>query len=84
MHRNTWQAIFSRSPANCGYYDEHGLPHVNWDWPKGTWFQARRDLVRERRPIQVGKLRESADDAVGAASRSKRMELLTLFERLSR
>ncbi len=62
MHINTWEAIFSRSPANCGHYDERELPHVNWDWPKGTWFQARRDVVRERRPIQLGNCKESADD----------------------
>jgi len=51
MISNTWESIFSQSPANNGYYDETELPHFNWGWPKGTWFQERRDYVRERRPI---------------------------------
>jgi hypothetical protein len=44
----TWQSIFASSPANSGYYDETALPHLIWDWPKGTWFQERRDYLRER------------------------------------
>jgi hypothetical protein len=50
MITNTWKSIFAQSPANSGYYDETELPHSNWDWPKGTWFQERRNYVRERRP----------------------------------
>jgi hypothetical protein len=44
---NTWEAIFRQSPVNEGFYDEGKLPQQNWDWPKGTWFQARLDYVRE-------------------------------------
>jgi hypothetical protein len=51
MISNTWKSIFAQSPANSGYYDETELPHFNWDWPKGTWFQERRDYVGEGRPI---------------------------------
>ena len=47
---NTWKSIFAQSPVNSGYYDEYKLPHCNWDWPKGTWFQARPDIMRERQP----------------------------------
>jgi len=43
---NTWKSIFAESPVNSGYYDEDELPHCKWDWPKGTWFQARRDIMR--------------------------------------
>lgn len=44
---NAWEAVFSLSPANSGYYDEASLPAMGWQWPTGTWFQARRNLVRE-------------------------------------
>lgn len=50
MISNTWQSIFAQSPAHAGYYDENELPHYNWRWPRGTWFQVRRDHLRERRP----------------------------------
>jgi len=44
---NTWEAIFSQSPANEGYYNGEGLPPAHWGWPRGTWFQARLDHIRE-------------------------------------
>lgn len=44
---SNWEAIFSQSPVNDGYYDEQRLPEVHWDWPRGTWFQSRRDLIRD-------------------------------------
>jgi hypothetical protein len=44
---NTWEAIFSQSPANKGFYNGEKLPQVHWDWPKRTWFQARLNQVRE-------------------------------------
>lgn len=52
---NSWEAIFSQSPVNDGYYDEHELPHLRWEWPSATWLQARRDYLREHQPIQTGK-----------------------------
>ena len=44
---SNWEAIFSQSPANKGYYNGEKLPQVHWDWPKRTWFQARLNQVRE-------------------------------------
>jgi hypothetical protein len=42
-----WETIFMQSPVNEGHYDEDELPQQNWEWPKGTWFQARLDYIRE-------------------------------------
>jgi len=50
MASETWRSIFAQSPVNRGYYDEDELPHCAWNWPKGTWFQARRNILRERQP----------------------------------
>ena len=61
MAADTWQSIFAQSPVNRGYYDEYELPHRNWNWPKATWFQARRDIMRERQPAwghNIRKLQE--------------------------
>jgi len=44
---NTWEAIFSQSPANNGFYNGEKLPQVHWNWPKRTWFQGRLDSIRE-------------------------------------
>ncbi len=44
---NTWEAIFSQSPVNKGFYNGEKLPQVHWAWPKRTWFQARLNHVRE-------------------------------------
>jgi len=43
---STWEAIFSQSPVNKGYYNGEKLPQVHWDWPKRTWFQGRLNQVR--------------------------------------
>lgn len=54
---NTWEAIFSQSPVNKGYYNGEKLPQAHWDWPKRTWFQARLNRVREQerpRPAKSG------------------------------
>ena len=45
---NNWEAIFSQSPVNQGYYNEAGLPQNHWGWPRGTWFQSRLDLIRDQ------------------------------------
>jgi hypothetical protein len=51
---NTWEAIFSQSPVNKGFYNGEKLPQVHWDWPKRTWFQARLNHVRENdRPCSI-------------------------------
>ena len=44
---NTWGAIFSQSPVNEGYYNEQQMPQNHWDWPRKTWFQSRRDFIRD-------------------------------------
>ena len=36
-----WQLVFLQSRANGCFYDVEDLPHVNWRWPKNTWFQER-------------------------------------------
>lgn len=48
---NVWESIFAQSPANNGFYNGDKLPQQNWDWPKGTWFQARLERIREREPV---------------------------------
>jgi hypothetical protein len=42
-----WEAIFTQSPVNQGYYNEQRLPQQHWAWPHGTWFQSRLDLIRD-------------------------------------
>ena len=36
-----WQLIVLQSRANGGFYQFEKLPQVKWQWPTGTWFQAR-------------------------------------------
>lgn len=55
---SNWEAIFSQSPVNKGYYNGERLPQAHWEWPKRTWFQSRLDLVRENdrpRPLKTSK-----------------------------
>lgn len=52
---NTWEAIFSQSPVNNGYYNGEKLPQAHWDWPKRTWFQSRLIQVREHDRPRPGK-----------------------------
>ena len=49
---NAWQSIFFQSPANSGYYDEDELPQLTWEWPNGTWFQARLEYIRDYEPLR--------------------------------
>jgi hypothetical protein len=51
MAGDTWRSIFAQSPVNRGYYTANELPHCAWNWPKATWFQARRNTLRERQPV---------------------------------
>jgi hypothetical protein len=49
---NVWESVISRSRVNDGCcYDEARLPEFRWEWPKGTWFQARVDYAREHEPV---------------------------------
>ena len=52
---NTWEAIFSQSPVNKGFYDGEKLPQAHWEWPKSTWFQSRLNLVREHERPRTAK-----------------------------
>ena len=70
---NAWLSIFFQSPANSGYYDEDELPQLNWDWPNGTWFQARLDQVRDYEPLrrlkshgELARKNSSANDIIDA------------------
>jgi len=54
---NAWESIFLQSPANEGWYDENELPQQHWDWPKGTWFQARLDRIRDHEPVRHRRFR---------------------------
>ena len=49
---NVRESVFSQSRANDGDYDEERLPQFHWDWPKGTWFQARLGQAREHEPVR--------------------------------
>ena len=44
---NTWELIFLESRADSRVYDEDRLPTQKWAWPQETWFQKRRDYLRE-------------------------------------
>jgi hypothetical protein len=68
MYTNSWNSIFAQSRANYGHYDEKELPHCNWDWPKGAWFQARRDYVREQQPLWNQNGRKTRDGSAPRAS----------------
>ena len=46
-----WEAIFSQSPVNQGYYNEQRLPQLHWDWPRKTWFQSRLNLIRDNENV---------------------------------
>ena len=62
---NTWESVFSQSRVNDGCYDEESLPQFNWQWPRGTWFQARLDYAREHEPIwnlKAGRKSRETDD----------------------
>ena len=61
MAADTWQSIFAQSSVSSRYYDEYDLPHCKWDWPKGTRFQARRDILRERQPAWSRNIRKSQE-----------------------
>ena len=41
-----WQMVFSQSKVNGAYYDGEKLPPLPWDWPKDTFLQRRRQLLK--------------------------------------
>ena len=60
---NAWESIFLQSPVNDGCYDEDELPQQNWQWPKGTWFQARLDQIRDHEPVMKRRSLTKTDHA---------------------
>jgi hypothetical protein len=44
---NFWVLIFRQSRVNYATYDGDRLPALNWDWPRGTWFQKRLQQLRK-------------------------------------
>lgn len=44
---NPWELIFRQSRVNNGGYDGDWLPALNWEWPRGTWFQMRLQYLRQ-------------------------------------
>ena len=41
-----WRLIFLQSVANGCAYRGEDLPHAQWQWPKGTWFQQQRRQLK--------------------------------------
>ena len=58
---NAWEAIFTQSPVNNGFYRENELEQGYWEWPRRTWLQDRLEYVRENELTRglksIGKLR---------------------------
>lgn len=59
---NVWEAVFSQSRVNNGYFDDQGLPQSKWDWPRETWFQGRLDHVRGHESIWALKTAGKSQD----------------------
>jgi hypothetical protein len=45
-----WQMVFSQSKVNGAHYDGEKLPTLPWHWPKDTFLQRRRQLLKASRP----------------------------------
>ncbi|HVO92511.1 MAG TPA: hypothetical protein VMT22_06700 [Terriglobales bacterium] len=52
---NAWESVFRQSWVNHGIYDENRLPLNRWEWPTGTWLQARLDHTRKDRSARIFK-----------------------------
>jgi hypothetical protein len=48
---NAWESIFLQSRVKDGCYAEDDIPQQNWAWPKGTWFKARLNQIRDHQPV---------------------------------
>jgi hypothetical protein len=44
-----WQLVFSQSKANGAHYDGEKLPTFPWHWPKDTFLQRRRQVLKNAR-----------------------------------
>jgi hypothetical protein len=60
---NTWEAVFSQSPVNEGFYNGEQLPQVRWAWPRATWFQVRLDQIRDHERAALLKTNRKPKDA---------------------
>ena len=49
-----WQRVFSQSKVNGAYYNGDELPTLPWHWPKDTFLQRRRQLLKSSRPHERG------------------------------
>jgi hypothetical protein len=58
-----WQMVFSQSKVNGAYYDGEKLPPLPWDWPKDTFLQRRRQLLKSSRSSSERNLNETTDGA---------------------
>lgn len=51
-----WRLVFLQSRANgCSYHGED-LPHINWQWPKNTWFQEQLSYHLGDAELAAGRL----------------------------
>jgi len=47
---HTMRGVFERAQHAAPLRTQHSaLSPQHWDWPRGTWFQARRDQLLEAR-----------------------------------
>jgi hypothetical protein len=54
-----WQMVFSQSKVNGASYDGEKLPTLPWHWPKDTFLQRRRQLLKSSRRNDVNTARDS-------------------------
>ena len=51
-----WQLVFLQSKANGCSYHGKDLPHINWQWPKNTWFQEQMSHHLGEAELAAGRL----------------------------
>jgi hypothetical protein len=51
---SSWQRVFSQSKVNGAYYNGDELPTLPWHWPKDTFLQRRRQLLKSSRTNERG------------------------------
>ena len=54
VETSRWQLVFSQSKVNGAYYNGEQLPTLPWHWPKDTFLQRRRQLLKSSRPQERG------------------------------
>jgi hypothetical protein len=58
-----WQMVFSQSKVNGAYYDGEKLPTFAWHWPKDTFLQRRRQLLKSSRSSSERNPNDTSDGA---------------------